>query len=254
MDEQRRRLIEAIHAAPGMGVFAVTGGGATAAAELLAVPGASRTVLEVVVPYHPNALADFLGSVPEHACSADTGRALAARALARAEQLAPGEGAFGLGVTASLATDRPKRGDHRFHLTVQGSDRGLTLALTLAKGRRDRAGEEAVLTAVVLNALAEFLGVPDRLDVPLLPGEEILSPSPPRGEGRRRSPRMVPGRRERDRLSGPRRPVARRRADAGGTAVRLVQPAARRAPRAGRRRRPQARPAGRLRDQRPQRR
>src|SRR5262245_4744028 len=116
MDEGRQRLIDSIHAAPGLGVIAVTGGGATAAAELLAVPGASRTVLEVLVPYCQAALADFLGAAPEHACSTETGQALAARALARAEQLAPDEPVFGLGVTASLATDRPKRGDHRFHL------------------------------------------------------------------------------------------------------------------------------------------
>jgi hypothetical protein len=70
-----------------------------------------------------------------------------------------------------LATDRPKRGDHRFHLAVATADRSSVHSLTLAKGQRDRAGEEAVLVAVLLNALAEAVGVTLRLPLPLLEGE-----------------------------------------------------------------------------------
>ena len=43
MDETTRKLIEALHGAPGRCVLAVTGGGASALAALLEVPGASRT-------------------------------------------------------------------------------------------------------------------------------------------------------------------------------------------------------------------
>src|SRR5262249_35919028 len=73
----------------------------------------------------------------------------------------------------SLATDRPKRGDHRFHIAVAGSGRVSTYSLTLSKGTRDREGEESVLDAVLLNALAEAFGVALRLPVPLLPGEAV---------------------------------------------------------------------------------
>src|SRR5712691_2669546 len=90
-------------------VLAVTGGGAGALAALLGVPGASRTVLEALVPYHPNALADFLGFAPTQACSAETAQAMARRAFDRARKLSPGIGVAGVGCTASLATDRPKR-------------------------------------------------------------------------------------------------------------------------------------------------
>src|SRR5205823_538651 len=77
----------------------------------------------------------------------------------------------GVGVTASLATDRPKQGDHRFYLTAQEADRRTTVSLTLRKGQRDRAGEEELLAATVLNALAESFGITVRLPLPLLPGE-----------------------------------------------------------------------------------
>jgi hypothetical protein len=173
MDPSLRRLIEALHAGPCRYVVAVTGGGTGAVAALLAVPGGSRTVLEALVPYHERALLDFLGRVPDQFCSADTARLMAERACARARWLAPGEVVAGAGCTASLATDRPKRGDHRFHVVVHTGGQTLTRSLTLTKGARDRAGEEAVLDAVLLNALAEAFDLPERAGVPLLPGEQV---------------------------------------------------------------------------------
>jgi hypothetical protein len=169
-----QRLIEAVHRSPFQFVLAVTGGGASAGGLLLSVPGGSRTVLEIVVPYHEHALADFLGHRPEQFCSAATGQVMAGRALERARALAPGMPVLGIGCTASLATDREKRGDHRFHLTVQhASGRQTSYALVLQKGARGREGEEAVLDAVLLNALAEACGMAERVEVPLLPGEAV---------------------------------------------------------------------------------
>ena len=179
MEPATRRLIEAIHQGPTRYVLALTGGGTSAAGLLLSVPGGSRTVLEISVPYDERALADFLGRRPEQFCSPATSAAMAARALGRARWLAPGEAVAGVGCTASLATDRPKRGDHRFHIAVRSGGESADYALTLSKGMRDRAGEEAILAAVLLNALAEASGVPGRLPLPLLPGEEVRVERPP---------------------------------------------------------------------------
>jgi hypothetical protein len=174
MDPTVRRLIEALHHAPWQYALAVTGGGSGAAALLLNVPGGSRTVLEVVVPYQEQALTEYLGQRPENFCSSATTREMAARALDRARWLAPGAPVLGVGCTASLATDRPKRGDHRFHVAVHSGD-GVTIhSLTLVKGARDRPGEEAVLDAVLLNALATACGIPERVPPPLLAGEEVV--------------------------------------------------------------------------------
>jgi nicotinamide mononucleotide (NMN) deamidase PncC len=171
MDAATRQLIEAIHRAPAACVLALTGGGTAAAGALLSVPGGSRTVLEIVVPYHEHALVEFLGRRPEQFCSAATSRDMARRALERARWLTPGAAVVGVGCTASLATDRPKRGEHRFHITADTGERQTTCSLTLTKGSRDREGEEAVLDAVLLNALAEAVGVADRLVLPLQGGE-----------------------------------------------------------------------------------
>ena len=68
-------------------VLAVTGGGSRAIADLLAVPGGSRTLLEAVVPYSASALAAWLGSRPDEFCSAATARAMAMVAFQRGRLL-----------------------------------------------------------------------------------------------------------------------------------------------------------------------
>jgi nicotinamide mononucleotide (NMN) deamidase PncC len=171
MNQDVGRLIEAIHRTPHKLVLAASGGGATAAGLLLNMPGASRTVLEIVIPYSAQAFAEFLGRVPEQFCSAQTSRAMAARAHERARRLAPRETVIGVGCTASLTTDRPKQGDHRFYITTQTDEQNTTYSLKLQKGSRQREDEEAVLDAALLNALAEACGLTERLDPGLLPEE-----------------------------------------------------------------------------------
>lgn len=173
MDAAIRSLIEALHQGNRKIVLAMTGGGAGAAGQLLSVPGGSRTILEIHIPYHDNSLVDFLGHPPEHFCSVETARDMARRAYERGRWLVPGGELVGVGATASLASDRPKKGPHRFHLAVQTIDQVLTYSLELTKGARDRETEEAVLDAVLLNALAEAIGIAPTLAPPLLADEEI---------------------------------------------------------------------------------
>jgi len=173
MDPQQRALISALHCAGSRCVLAVTGGGTRAAAWLLSVPGGSRSLLEVVVPYDERSLEEFLGHRPPSFCSAETARLMARRARERARWLAPGQAVAGIACTASLRSDRPKHGDHRFHIAIQTIQHISTYSLTLAKEARSREEEEHVLDLVFLNAAAESLNLAQRVDVPLLPGEAI---------------------------------------------------------------------------------
>ena len=185
MNPETRQLIECIHQASYKCVLALTGGGASAAAQVLSVPGGSKTVLEVIVPYGAAALVDFLGREPEHYCSAATSRDMARRAYERGCWLTTGESIVGLGCTASLASDRPKRGEHRFHLSWQRADGSSTCSLTLTKGARDREGEEQLLSTAILNALARAFQVNKQLDLPLLSDEKLdLEERPPSGPAR----------------------------------------------------------------------
>jgi nicotinamide mononucleotide (NMN) deamidase PncC len=142
-----------LHRSPWQGVFHITGGGSGLLAELLTTPGASGTVLEAVVPYAQAALTDLLGRAPDQACSPATARSLAMSAFDRARELGAHE-PFGLGCTASLATDRVKRGKHRACVAVQTTTSTYSATLQL---EGDRASEERDLVEFIWHALSRTL-------------------------------------------------------------------------------------------------
>src|SRR5262245_6266538 len=110
MDDSLRTIIEGIHGSGRALALAVTGGGSSAIARLLEVPGGSRSLIEALVPYHTQALEEFLGGPVLQACSDDTARSMSVRAWERAHARASSAMPIGLGLTASLVSDRPKRG------------------------------------------------------------------------------------------------------------------------------------------------
>jgi nicotinamide mononucleotide (NMN) deamidase PncC len=158
----RQRLVERIHKSGRRLVLSVTGGGSGAIPALLAVPGASASVLEAIVPYAATALEQWLGGPVDNFCSERTARAMAMAAFERARRLSDVEphSVRGIGATASLATTRPKRGPHRVHVAWQSAEATVALSCELAKGRRTRGEEEEVGAALVLAAVAEACGIP----------------------------------------------------------------------------------------------
>ena len=142
----------------------VAGAGGGFVNELLTMPGASRAVVELRQPYSTKALADTLGEdLLEGACTRPVAEKLANAAFARAIALGePKSNAVGLGCTAALISDRPHKGNHRCYICVR-TEKGLhSLALTLAKGCRDRVGEDSLVSRCMLYALATACG----LDIP----------------------------------------------------------------------------------------
>ncbi|MBQ7112249.1 MAG: hypothetical protein IJO06_13695, partial [Thermoguttaceae bacterium] len=59
----------------------------------------------------------------------------------------------GVGATASLVSDRPKRGEHRIFCAVETLFETFSATLTLAKGARDRAAEERLAADFILTVL-----------------------------------------------------------------------------------------------------
>jgi Cytidylyltransferase-like len=164
-DAAWQQLISALHASGRKAALAITGGGSGAVGELLRVPGGSRLLIEAQVPYDALALATFLGFAPTQACSSDTAIAMARTARARAARLVPaGTDLVGLGATAALVSDRPRKGEHRFHIAF-ANPAGIThCTCVMAKGRRDRAAEEDLVSRAIVLWLARAC--------------EIVAPSP----------------------------------------------------------------------------
>lgn len=168
MDEQVRAQVERLHATPLMAVVAVAGGGFQAVAWLLGVAGASRTVIEAIVPYNEGALHDLLGHTPEKNVSAETARRMAEAAYQRARRHAPADRpVVGVGCTAAIRTDREKRGDHGCFVAAW-SERGVTTyEVIFAKGLRDRDSEEDIVSRLVLRALVEAGDLAPDVHIPL---------------------------------------------------------------------------------------
>ncbi|HTW51812.1 MAG TPA: hypothetical protein VME45_07965 [Stellaceae bacterium] len=154
------QLIAALHVSGRKAALAITGGGSGAIGELLRIPGGSRLLIEAQVPYDEQALASFLGFAPAQACSADTAIAMAQAARSRASSLAPaGADLVGLGATAALVSDRPRRGEHRLHIAFANAAGLAHCTGVLAKGRRDRAAEEELVSRSIVLWLARACGV-----------------------------------------------------------------------------------------------
>ena len=174
MMEDIQRLVEQVHNSPPVVVVAVTGAGAQALAWLLAVPGASRTLLEATVPYGQRSMVELLGHEPDQYVSRETAvemaRAAYLRGLRLREDITP---VVGLACTASIATDRLKRGEHRCSVAAWCESGAISYDLKLAKGERDRPGEEALVSRLVLHTLGLACGVEPELSLGLKDTERL---------------------------------------------------------------------------------
>src|ERR1700737_4024850 len=168
-DAAWQQLISALHASGRKAALAITGGGSGAVGELLRVPGGSRLLIEAQVPYDEQALAAFLGFAPAQAGGSEPAIAMARTARARAARLVPagtdlvGPDLIGLGATAALVSDRPRKGEHRFHIAFANAagpnSTGAHCTCVLAKGRRDRAAEEDLVSRAIVLWLARACGI-----------------------------------------------------------------------------------------------
>ena len=154
-------ILSAVHATPHLGVIRFAGAGSQALTWLHSVGGSSRTLLEATDHYAAASLSEVLGFEPERYTSMDVAEALAARAYGRALSLAPDAPTFGLGCTASIATDRVKRGEHRAFVAARDGFGVTSYALNLTKGERTRQEEEDLISRLMVRAVAEVCGLRD---------------------------------------------------------------------------------------------
>ncbi|MBM3941909.1 MAG: hypothetical protein FJ316_03100 [SAR202 cluster bacterium] len=167
-------LLKRIHDTPHKAVVVVAGAGGQGLAWLLDVPGASRTLLEGLVPYSQRSMVDFLGNEPAQYVSPSTAKAMARAAYQRGTSLrGDGYPVVGLACTATIVTDRPKRGDHRCCIAAWDQKGVSSYSLTLAKGLRDRAGEEEVVSRLLIHALGKACALEPDLDLKLIDSEAV---------------------------------------------------------------------------------
>ncbi len=172
MQAEIHELIQEIHNSPGKVVIVTAGAGTQALAWLLGVAGASRTLIEAIIPYDESSFNDFLGRAPRKYVAARTAKLMAGQAVKRGRKLRHGtDYVVGLACSATIITDRPKKGGHRAHVATWAGHGVTSYSLHLKKGVRDRNGEEEMVSRLMLNALAEAYGIKKRVSMPLLDGD-----------------------------------------------------------------------------------
>ncbi|XP_019102200.1 PREDICTED: uncharacterized protein LOC104790405 isoform X2 [Camelina sativa] len=110
-------------------------------------------------------MVQLLGRVPSQHCNQAMANKMALLAYNRALKLSkPGYPVLGVGLTGALASSRPKRGDHRFFLSIRASDQSLETSVTLTKNLRSREEEDKVASCVLIQAMAKACKVSGTID------------------------------------------------------------------------------------------
>ena len=159
---QYLETIKKIHDSSYRFVIVSSGGGTNAISEILKVPGASNSVLEAYVPYAKESLDHYLLRQPDHYCSLDTTLSMAAKAYSAAKKIDPKthpKKLLGIAVTASLATNYSKKGDHKFFIAIQTHKYSLSFSYSFIKGELSRDEEEKIVTQHIIYALSEACDV-----------------------------------------------------------------------------------------------
>lgn len=118
----------------GVNVHVVATGAGSGLQKLLwEVPGSSSYLSGCSFPYAAEEQEELLGFMPEHFCSEEASVDLASAAYMKAYKFG-GKNPVGLGLTASVASEKEHRGDHRVFVSVMTNDKVLSSHLTLTKG------------------------------------------------------------------------------------------------------------------------
>jgi nicotinic acid mononucleotide adenylyltransferase/nicotinamide mononucleotide (NMN) deamidase PncC len=130
---------------------ACAGAGTPFIADLFSVPGCSSYMAGARVLYAPEDLHDFIGHQDiEHAVSYTTALELATESYIRARQTNRSKNAVGLGVTAAIATNRQRKGEHQAFYAVVTHDHIIVdykwLGHGSVEGEDSRKGMELFIT------------------------------------------------------------------------------------------------------------
>jgi nicotinic acid mononucleotide adenylyltransferase len=110
-----------------------TGGGAGLQEKLWSVPGSSAYLSGASFPYSMEEHDELLGFKPEKYCSPEDAVDLASAAYMKAYRF-DGKKPVGVGITASVASERMHRGNHHAHVAIMTDDSVSILNMSLVKG------------------------------------------------------------------------------------------------------------------------
>ncbi|MEK6880224.1 MAG: hypothetical protein AABY22_11475 [Nanoarchaeota archaeon] len=153
--------VEFIHKSNNKFCISTAGAGSLAISWLLSIPGASNSILDIRIPYHSYAMADFLGYLPDRFVTEKVAKDMADKGLIKAKnylnllnQMSSTKNVYSVGCTATIATNREKRGEHKFYLKLVGDIEEHSIEVILSKNARTRAEEEEIVSRAIIKAIS----------------------------------------------------------------------------------------------------
>lgn len=166
-------LITSIHAAHRPSVIEFAGAGSQALWWLHRVAGSSRTIVEATDRYSRASMTQLIHYTPDRFVSQQTAIDMAKAAYIRAIDLGATHNPIGLSCTATIATDRLKKGDHGCWVACCDGNTISSYGLILHKGLRTRDAEETIISQLIINVLAWHMRVSDTVTLALSPDEHL---------------------------------------------------------------------------------
>lgn len=167
------QLITAIHSQSRPTVITFAGAGSQALWWLHGIAGSSRTIVEAIDCYSPASMQSHIDYMPARFVSQQTAIDMAKSAYIRAIDLGYTNQPVGLSCTATIATDRLKKGEHGCWVALCDGQFVHSYGVILHKGLRDRVGEEALISEVMIRVLARHVDVAAHIDLALADDEQL---------------------------------------------------------------------------------
>lgn len=145
----------------------------------MSIPGASKTVLDVRIPYSRESLQEVVSSSDTQdipCASKEMSIRLSQSAFRKATCLSSfGTPVMGVGITCALATDRARRGEDKIFVSTYGpGSTMISYSLILEKGRRGRLEEDIIASNLALDGIAMAMGVLDNIESPEKESGDVL--------------------------------------------------------------------------------
>lgn len=169
-----KQIIKIHNADVSIGVIA-TGGGMQSISWLLAVPGASQTMMFVEVPYSMTALHKFTGKSNSFV-NIETAYSFAKNAYQKSRNLlgASRENALGIGWSSALTTNRTRRGNNACYIAICTKTQEIGVFLELKKDIRTRWEEDFLVSKIIIMQISRVLKLPFEIEMELLPDENVV--------------------------------------------------------------------------------
>ena len=152
-----------------------TGGGMQSISWLLSVPGASKTMVFVEVPYSITAVRKFTGQSKSFV-NIETAYNFAQNAYQKSNNLleTPNKNVLGIGWSSALTTNRIRRGKNVCYIALCTNTQEIGVFLELKKDIRTRWEEDILVSKVIIMQISRVLKLPFEIEMELLPDENVV--------------------------------------------------------------------------------